>query len=93
MIDASPEAPSISPLRKIAMPFVNVRITRDGASRAQKAQVIAEITDTLHRVLGKSPHLTHIVIDEVDTDNWGWGGETTSVIRARDAVQAPPPAA
>jgi 4-oxalocrotonate tautomerase len=65
------------------MPFVNVRITRDGATRAQKAQVIAEITDTLECVLGKDPQLTHIVIDEVDTDNWGWAGETTTVIRAR----------
>ena len=65
------------------MPFVNVRITRDGVTREQKAQVIAEITGTLQRVLGKDPQLTHIVIDEVDTDNWGWGGETTTVIRAR----------
>ncbi len=65
------------------MPFVNVRITRDGATREQKAQVIAEITGTLQRVLGKDPQLTHIVIDEVDTDNWGWGGETTTVLRAR----------
>ena len=53
------------------MPFVSVRITRDGVTREQKAQVIAEITDTLQRVLGKDPKLTHIVIEEVDTDNWG----------------------
>jgi 4-oxalocrotonate tautomerase len=51
------------------MPYVNVRITRDGVTRAQKATVIAEITDTLQRVLGKDPHLTHIVIDEIDTDD------------------------
>ena len=65
------------------MPFVNVQITRDGTTREQKAQVIAEITETLERVLGKDPVLTHIVIDEVDTDNWGWQGETTTVIRSR----------
>ena len=65
------------------MPYVNVRITRDGVTREQKAQVIAEMTETLQRVLGKSPALTHIVIDEVDTDNWGVAGETTTVIRAR----------
>ena len=65
------------------MPYVNVRITRDGVSREQKAQVIAEMTETLQRVLGKSPELTHIVIDEVDTDNWGVAGETTTVIRSR----------
>jgi 4-oxalocrotonate tautomerase len=67
------------------MPFVNIRITRDGVTREQKATVIAEVTETLRRVLGKPPELTHIVIDEVDTDNWGHGGETTTVIRARAA--------
>ncbi|NQD94377.1 4-oxalocrotonate tautomerase family protein [Pseudomonas sp. CrR25] len=63
------------------MPFVSVRITRDGVTREQKAQVIAEITDTLQRVLGKSPDLTHIVIEEVDTDNWGYSGMTTTEYR------------
>ncbi|MDO9623137.1 MAG: 4-oxalocrotonate tautomerase family protein [Pseudomonas sp.] len=51
------------------MPFVNVRITRDGVTREQKAQVIRAITDTLQRVLNKRPDLTHILIEEVDTDN------------------------
>lgn len=64
------------------MPYVSVRITRDGVTREQKAQVIAEMTETLRRVLGKPPELTHIVIDEVDTDNWGHAGETTTVIRS-----------
>ena len=68
------------------MPFVHVQITRDGATREQKAQVIAEITDTLARVLGKDPVLTHIVIAEVETDDWGWKGETTTVIRSRGAT-------
>ncbi|WP_283181763.1 MULTISPECIES: 4-oxalocrotonate tautomerase family protein [unclassified Pseudomonas] len=63
------------------MPFVSVRITRDGVTREQKAQVIAEITDTLKRVLGKPPELTHIVIEEVDTDNWGYAGITTTEYR------------
>lgn len=70
------------------MPFVSVRITRDGVTRAQKAQVIAEMTDTLQRVLGKSPELTHVVIEEIDTDNWGVAGETTTVMRGRAAKQA-----
>ena len=60
------------------MPFVSVRITRDGVTREQKAQVIAEITETLQRVLGKPPELTHIVIEEVDTDNWGHAGITAT---------------
>lgn len=62
------------------MPFVSVRITRTGVTREQKAQVIAEITETLERVLGKPPELTHIVIEEIDTDNWGHGGLTTTQI-------------
>lgn len=60
------------------MPFVKVRITPDGTTREQKAQVIAEITATLERVLNKRPELTHIVIEEVDPDNWGHAGLTTA---------------
>jgi 4-oxalocrotonate tautomerase len=68
------------------MPYVNVRITRDGITREQKATVIAEITHTLQTVLGKKPELTHVVIDEIDTDNWGFAGETTTTVRARERV-------
>ena len=63
------------------MPFVSVRITRDGVTREQKAQVIAEITETLERVLNKRPDLTHIVIEEVDPDNWGYAGITPTEYR------------
>lgn len=63
------------------MPFVSVRITRDGTTREQKALVIKEITETLQRVLHKPPEWTHIVIEEVDTDNWGFGGITTTEFR------------
>ncbi|CAK6466265.1 TPA: 4-oxalocrotonate tautomerase family protein [Klebsiella pneumoniae] len=62
------------------MPFVSVRITREGNTPEQKAKVIEEITDTLQRVLGKKPELTHIVIEEVDMDNWGVAGKTASEI-------------
>lgn len=71
------------------MPFISVRITRDGVTRDQKAQVIAEVTETLQRVLGKAPELTHVVIEEIDTDNWGVGGETTTVVRNRAARHIP----
>lgn len=63
------------------MPFVNVKITRDGVTAEQKAQIVAEITGTLQRVLGKRPEHTHIVIDEVDPENWGYGGVLTSEYR------------
>ncbi|MGB3430437.1 tautomerase family protein [Achromobacter sp.] len=63
------------------MPFVSIRITREGVTAGQKAQVIREVTETLERVLNKPPAWTHVVIEEVDTDNWGYGGHTTTAIR------------
>ena len=69
------------------MPFVSIRITREGTTAAQKAQVIREVTDTLERVLHKPPEWTHIAIEEVDTDNWGFGGRTTTELRKEAAQQ------
>ena len=63
------------------MPYVNVRITRDGVTVEQKAQIVAEITQTLQRVLGKRPEHTHIVIDEIDPENWGFAGVLTTEYR------------
>jgi 4-oxalocrotonate tautomerase len=74
-------------LENFLMPFVSVRITRDGVTPEQKAQVIAEITETLERVLNKRPELTHIVIEEVDTDNWGYAGLTTTQYRKQLAEE------
>ncbi len=66
------------------MPYVNVRITRDGATTEQKARIVSEITDTLCRVLGKKPEHTHIVIDEIDPVNWGFAGMLTTEYRKQD---------
>jgi len=66
------------------MPYVNIKITREGATAAQKARLIAGVTELLREVLGKNPATTVVVIDEVDTDNWGIGGETITVRRARE---------
>ena len=63
------------------MPYVNVRITRDGVTAEQKAQIVAEITQTLQRVLGKRPEHTHVVIDEIELENWGFAGMLTSEYR------------
>jgi 4-oxalocrotonate tautomerase len=60
------------------MPYVNVRIIRGDVTADQKAQVVAEITQTLQRVLGKHPKHTHVVIDEVDPENWGFAGALAS---------------
>lgn len=58
------------------MPYVNIRITREGATAAQKAALIQGASQLLVDVLGKNPQTTVVVIDEVDTDNWGIGGES-----------------
>ena len=60
------------------MPYVNIKITKDGASAGQKAQVISGVTNLLRDILGKNPQTTVVVIDEVDTDNWGIGGESVT---------------
>ena len=64
------------------MPYVNIRITREGATAEQKAALIEGATRLLVDVLGKNPATTVVVIDEVDTDNWGIGGETITARRA-----------
>lgn len=64
------------------MPYVNIKITREGATAAQKAELIKRSTQMLVDVLGKNPATTVVVIDEVDTDNWGVGGETITVRRS-----------
>lgn len=60
------------------MPYVNVKITKTGVTKEQKRQIVEEITDTLSRVLNKKPEYTHIVIDEVEMDNWGFNRQLTS---------------
>jgi 4-oxalocrotonate tautomerase len=65
------------------MPFVNIKITREGATTEQKQQLIKGATDLLVNVLGKNPATTVVVIEEVDTDNWGVGGESITVRRKR----------
>ena len=65
------------------MPYVNIRITKEGATAEQKAQLIAGVTRLLVETLGKNPQTTVVVIDEVETDNWGIGGETVTVRRKR----------
>ena len=56
------------------MPYVNIRITREGATKKQKAQIIKGVTDLLVTVLDKDPNGTFVVIDEVETEDWGVGG-------------------
>jgi 4-oxalocrotonate tautomerase len=72
------------------MTYVNIRITKEGARPDQKARLIREVTRLLADILGKNPQTTVVVIDEVETDNWGIGGETVTERRQRDKEAAPP---
>ena len=63
------------------MPYVNFRITKEGATKEQKAALIKGATQLLVDVLGKNPATTVVTIDELDTDNWGIGGETVTILR------------
>ncbi|MGD9489834.1 MAG: 2-hydroxymuconate tautomerase family protein [Calditrichaceae bacterium] len=65
------------------MPYVNIKITREGATSEQKQKLIEGVTNLLKDVLGKNPATTVVVIDEVDTDNWGIGGETVTKRRSK----------
>ena len=58
------------------MPYVNIRFVREKATKQQKAALIRGVTNLLHDILKKNPATTVVVIDEVDTDNWGIGGES-----------------
>ena len=60
------------------MPFVNIKITKDGATAEQKAALIKGATDLIVKVLNKNPATTVVVIEEIDTDNWGIGGESVT---------------
>lgn len=64
------------------MPFVNIKITREGATAEQKAELIEKTTQLLVDVLGKNPATTVVVIEEVETDNWGIGGESVTARRS-----------
>ncbi|HEY9043958.1 MAG TPA: 4-oxalocrotonate tautomerase family protein [Rheinheimera sp.] len=56
------------------MPYVNIKVTREGVTAEQKAALIQGVTQLLVDVLNKSPATTVVVIDEVALDNWGIGG-------------------
>ena len=63
------------------MPYVNIKITKEGVTEQKKAALIKGVTRLLADELGKNPETTVVVIDEVDTDNWGIGGESVTVRR------------
>jgi len=65
------------------MPYIKIEVTREGVTREQKKALIKGVTDVITDVLNKDPQLTHVVIKEVDLDNWGFGGEQVSELREK----------
>lgn len=63
------------------MPYVNIKITREGATAEQKAELMKGVTDLLVRVLDKNPATTFVVIDEVEKEDWGIAGVPVDVFR------------
>jgi 4-oxalocrotonate tautomerase len=70
------------------MPYILIQVTDDGVTNEQKEAMISGATDLMVKVLNKDPEATFVVIDEVNTDNWGWGGEVVTKRRQRQAAEA-----
>ena len=67
------------------MPYILIQVTREGVTQEQKRKLIAGATDLVVDVLDKDPAATFVVIDEVDTDNWGVAGASVTELRAKTA--------
>jgi 4-oxalocrotonate tautomerase len=78
------EFPFIFLIRRSIMPYVNIKITREGnVTPEQKARLISGVTNLLADVLHKNPATTVVVIDEVPLENWGLGGDPILVAREK----------
>ena len=65
------------------MPYVNIRITDEQVTAEQKQALIQGATQLMVDVLGKNPATTFVIIDEVNTDNWGIAGEVVTDLRKK----------
>lgn len=68
------------------MPYINIKITREGATAEQKAELMKGVTDLLVRVLDKNPATTFVVIDQVEKEDWGIAGVPVDVYRKNDVT-------
>ena len=60
------------------MPYVNFKLTAEGLTADKKKMLMKSVTDLLEKELGKNPETTIVIIDEVETDNWGIGGRSVT---------------
>ena len=65
------------------MPHVNIKVTDEGVTREQKQALIKGTTKLLVDVLNRNPQTTFVVIDEVNTDNWGIGFDQVTNLRKK----------
>lgn len=65
------------------MPYVKIEVTREGVTREQKQALIAGVTKLITEILDKDPQLTHVVIQEIELDDWGYAGEQVSLLREK----------
>lgn len=72
------------------MPFVNIKITKEEkASAEDKLKLIQGVTRLLQETLNKDPDMTMVLIEEVETDNWGQGGKSgTQIFAELEAVRS-----
>jgi 4-oxalocrotonate tautomerase len=70
------------------MPYVHIQVTREGVTVEQKEELIRGATDLLVRVLNKNPATTFVVIEEVEADNWGVGGQSVTKLRRQERETA-----
>jgi 4-oxalocrotonate tautomerase len=80
------------------MPIVTIQVTREGTapgrtsvSAEEKAALIKGASELLLEVLKKPLDSTFVVIEEVDTGNWGWGGLPVLEYRRRRAAATSDP--
>ena len=77
------------------MPIVTIQVTREGSKPGrdsvtadEKAQLIKGVSQVLLDVLNKPLEATFVVIEEVDTENWGWGGLPVNEFRKQRALKS-----
>jgi 4-oxalocrotonate tautomerase len=64
------------------MPLVNIKLIPGGFTAEQKERVMAGVTKVLQDELGKDPESTLVIIQEIESDNWGRGGQSITNRRA-----------
>lgn len=71
------------------MPFITIDVLREDINRETKKELIRKISEVVTTVLNKDPQLTHIIINEIEDDNWGYAGEQVSVLKEQGFSTAP----